>query len=821
MSRLIETTADDFEDLANEVSDLIHVVRPDGSFDYVNRAWRELLGYESGEVSSLSILNIIHADNIEPTRRLLERVFAGERLGRFQATVISKEGRPIDVEGTLSTEFDSGVARKVRAVFRNTSERNGAERDSRRSRALLTAIENAQPYYLAEGDLAAVFEQVLSDFLTLTDSSYGFIGETLIDFDANPWVQAHAIRNLETIENSGDGPTPLESDNAELRDLDTLCGTVVTSKDPVFANAPDSRLARAGMPTGHPEISAFLGLPLKYGNKLVGVVGLANCKSGYDDQMVQYVQPFLTTCAHLIEAYRSRREREFSERALRASEERFRQLADGAPVMIWLSGTDKMACWFNKLWREFTGRSLEQAMGDPWKETVHPEDYSRCRAKYLQSFSSREPFVMEYRLRRDDGTYQWIADHGAPFEVDGHFYGYVGSCMNIDDRVRAEKDRLQFESVMQQTQKLESLGLLAGGVAHDFNNALTLILGHASLAQMELPEDSEAQQVLSRISEAAESASDLTRQMLTYSGKGTLVVENVQLDQIVQDASRLLETVVSRKAQIQLQLEHAPVKADVTKIRQVLMGLATNAAEALKNQGTVLIRTGVRTLTEAELASHSLSEVPASGQYAYIEVCDDGHGMDAGTLTKVFDPFFTTKPDRRGLGLAAVQGIVRSHGGTVIVDSAPDEGTAFTVLLPIAVDGDEENSSCENGNTVLVVDDEDGVRTFMRRALEVGGYRVEVASDGYEGLQSFKRHQRDIGAVVLDWTMPRMSGQEMLHELRSLNNDIPVLVVSGYHDEEVRLIARNEGANQVLGKPFRASELIDRISEMLKKSRVS
>ena len=384
----------------------------------------------------------------------------------------------------------------------------------------------------------------------------------------------------------------------------------------------------------------------------------------------------------------------------------------------------------------------------------------------------------------------------------------------LDQRRRSEEQ-------MRNAQKLESLGVLAGGIAHDFNNLLVGVLGNAGLALLELPEDSSARQPIRDIEVSAQRAAELTRQMLAYSGRGRFRVEPVDLSSVVEEMSQLLRRVISKQTQLSLRLgrDLPAVVADVTQLRQVVMNLITNASDALGDTaGTVTLETGTVMADRAMLASTYLNEQLPAGLYVVLEVSDTGCGMDGATSARIFEPFFTTKFTGRGLGLAAVLGIVRGHKGAISVQSAPGAGTTFRVLLP-ASSGTVGASEAATGailkrgagQLVLLVDDEEAVRGLARRVLERGGYQVLEAANGEDALSALANHRASVRAVLLDLTMPGLGGEATLQRIRRDNPDLPVIVSSGYVPEEEGTLA----GVPFLAKPYRPSELVDAVKKAI------
>ncbi len=390
------------------------------------------------------------------------------------------------------------------------------------------------------------------------------------------------------------------------------------------------------------------------------------------------------------------------------------------------------------------------------------------------------------------------------------------------ERELAEEERRKVQVKLLHAQKLESLGVLAGGIAHDFNNLLVGILGNAGMALQSLPPDSPARESLKDVEAAALRAAELTHQLLAYAGKGQFVVESVVLTGLVEEMANLLGTAVSRSARILFEFPPSlpPVEADATQLRQVVMNLITNAAEAIgTSTGTIIVRTGLLDADRGYLGECQLGAPLPEGRYAFLEVEDDGHGMHPATQARIFDPFFTTKFTGRGLGLAAVMGIVRAHRGAIRVTSAPGRGTTMRVLLPCpdtvaavvapppAVPVAQEPA---RAGTVLVVDDEETVRKVARRVLQASGFTVKVADGGLEAIRLLREAPLAVDVVLLDLTMPDMSGAVTLQELRRIRADLCVVLSSGYAEEEA--VPGVEGAvSGFIQKPYRPADLIEAI----------
>ena len=404
--------------------------------------------------------------------------------------------------------------------------------------------------------------------------------------------------------------------------------------------------------------------------------------------------------------------------------------------------------------------------------------------------------------------------------------GVLGVSIDVTERLRAEAEQEQLRAQLLQVQKLESLGLLAGGIAHDFNNILSVILGGASTALLTLPVENPARKDIEYVIAAAQRAASLTRQMLAYSGKAHVEIRPIDLSLHVSEIAGLLETTLAKKVQLRLELaaELPAIEADVAQVQQIVMNLVINGAEAIGDQqGTVLVTTGVQTIDEQYAASLFAAEGLAPGEYVYLEVHDSGHGMDEATKAKIFDPFFTTKFTGRGLGLAAVAGIVRSHRGAIKVYSSPGKGTTFKVFFPSATGPSVEKrrrSKLEyrGHGLVLVIDDDQGVRSTMRRMLEFFGFSVIDAADGEAGAGVFAEHATDIILVLLDMTMPKMSGEETFRVIRGLRDDVPVILTSGYNEIEATRRFTSKGLAGFLEKPFTPTDLAGKLASVLGQS---
>jgi signal transduction histidine kinase/CheY-like chemotaxis protein len=387
-------------------------------------------------------------------------------------------------------------------------------------------------------------------------------------------------------------------------------------------------------------------------------------------------------------------------------------------------------------------------------------------------------------------------------------------------------ERARSDGKLMHKQKLESLGILAGGVAHDFNNLLTGILGNASLAMDSLPPGSPTIRMLEDVVEASHRAAHLTKQMLAYAGKGRFMIEPVDLSGLVREISHLIKSSIPKNAHIRLDLaEQLPrIEADSSQIQQLIMNLVINAAEAIAEgeTGEVIVTTRGQHVDESYLAQLSAAGEIAPGDYVSLEVHDTGVGMDEQTLQRIFDPFFTTKFAGRGLGLAATEGIVRGHKGLLKVYTTPGRGSTFKVLLPATAEAKKPAGaapapakSTARSGTVLVIDDEEVVRRTAKAALERGGYDILLAENGSEGIRVFEGLKGKVSLVLLDLTMPGIGGEEVLRRIQTISPQVRVILSSGYNEVDVIQHFTGKGLAGFLQKPYTAAALIDKVNRVL------
>jgi PAS domain S-box-containing protein len=441
-----------------------------------------------------------------------------------------------------------------------------------------------------------------------------------------------------------------------------------------------------------------------------------------------------------------------------------------------------------------------------------------------------------YLARLNDGFPERVAEWqttvqprgGPPFPVTlttgrihdrkGRLVGLRWLLRDSTERVRTEVARRQWEAQLQHTQRLESLGVLAGGIAHDFNNLLMGVLGSAELALLRLPQDAPARADVEQIVTAAHRAADLTGQMLAYSGRGTFRVQPVLLPALIREMEPLLRASLPKTCTLDFHLgESFPaIEADATQLRQVLMNLIMNAGEAIgEAAGVITVRVAVRECDRTYLAGSVLDKEIPEGPYVSLEVTDTGCGMSGETQARMFEPFFTTKFTGRGLGLAAVLGIIRGHHGTILLTSEPGRGTRIEVLFPptarpvIAPQVSAPVPPAWRGEgTILVVDDEAHVRAVAALALEKTGFTVLTAADGQEAVAVFREHATTVRAVLLDLTMPHMDGAATMNELRQIKPDVRVVLSSGYTEEDATRHFTDRDLTGFLQKPYAFKDLL-------------
>jgi signal transduction histidine kinase/CheY-like chemotaxis protein len=449
---------------------------------------------------------------------------------------------------------------------------------------------------------------------------------------------------------------------------------------------------------------------------------------------------------------------------------------------------------------------------------ILPEDLAQLQQDIQASARSLQPHHHEFRIRRANGGIAWLRGDSVPERDETGDVVWHGFISDITESRR-------LETKLVETAKLESLGVLAGGIAHDFNNLLTGILGNASLARQELPPASLGQPMLDQIETAARRAADLCKQMLAYSGKGRFVVQRLDLNKLIEDTTHLLQISIAKNCVLRFNLARdlPVIRADATQLRQVIMNLVINGSEAIGSRSGVLaLTTGVARVDAEYLKGFRPDASPPHGDYVFVEVSDNGCGMDTATLARIFDPFFTTKFTGRGLGLAAVLGIVRGHKGGLKVYSEPGKGTTFKLFFPVA-GGKAQDSATpfadtapfKGSGTVLVVDDEETVRTVAARMLERLGFGVVLASDGREAMDKFHADPGRFTLVLLDLTMPHLDGEETFRQMRLLNPGVRVILTSGFNQQEAVNRFTGKGLAGFIQKPFELSSLIQVIRSVL------
>lgn len=563
-------------------------------------------------------------------------------------------------------------------------------------------------------------------------------------------------------------------------------------------------------------IQALISCPLTQARE--DSQGIMHLATSTPKELLREHESFYETIAQMFAAALAHKR---VEEAVRSSEARFRRLAYSSPNII---------CIIDCSTADITFINKEEPFGyppgtfgelDALLNIVHPDEIEQVRNQWqllLQApDANREN---EFRVQRENGEWEWIESHITTLANDQQ-----GMTRQLLLFMTIVTERKQIVAA----QKMESLGVLAGGVAHDFNNLLVAILGQASLASHLLLGNDSARPHIEKVVVAAERAAALTQQLLAYSGRGHFQIRSIYLNELIEENLHLFRLAVPKHVKLKSNLNSRlpSIKADVGQMQQVIMNLILNGAEAIgEAAGTVTVETHTQTIGFGEEQNWLNSSDPLEpGMYVSLIVRDDGQGMDSQTLARIFEPFFTTKVTGRGLGLAAVLGIIRGHRGRINVNSVVGKGSTFKLLFPAStetVDDAEKNhtnpSSSMPDGKVLVIDDEESVREAVADILAMQGITVISAANGNNGVALYNEHQNEIELVLLDLSMPGMSGYNTLIALRQIDPTVRVILSSGYDEAEAMGQLKSEKPNGFLHKPYNLNRLLQTVKEHLPSS---
>ncbi len=525
-------------------------------------------------------------------------------------------------------------------------------------------------------------------------------------------------------------------------------------------------------------------------------------------------------------------ERKLAEQALRESEAKYRKLIENQGEGIGVVDWDEKFVFVNPAAERIFGVPKNTLVGRNLKEFMGEEQFAFVTKQTVKRRKGEESRY-ELEIIRPDGERRDLLMTVTPqFDLSGQITGAFGIFRDISDQKRADVERHKLEAKVQQVQKLESLGVLAGGIAHDFNNLLMAILGNLDLSLRGISSVSPIRENLQEAVKASQRAADLCRQMLAYSGRGRFIIRAVDLSEVIREMGHMLEVSISKKATLKYQFADAlhSVEADVSQIRQIIMNLVINASEAIGDKpGVITLSTGELQCDRSYLASAWLDEELPEGNYVYLEVTDSGCGMDAETLPKIFDPFFTTKFTGRGLGLAAVLGIVRGHMGAIKVLSEKEKGATFRILLPAVAaiadhvrEKEAPHPEWHSHGAILLVDDDEAIQALGREMLGVLGFKVRTAGNGRDAAEILRKDSAEnslvedrIVCVLLDLTMPQMDGEETFYELCRIRPDIRVILSSGYEELDVTGRFAGRRPDGYIQKPYQIRTLEAKLRHVL------
>lgn len=800
-----------------------------GELNWSDEFYR-ILGLNPGEIepSYKQFLAVVHPDDVGGLKSSVEEYFVTGDKCSFDHRVVLPNTEVRWVHEEVEVVFDGGNnPLRLQGTVHDISRRKQMENELSGSNELMKLVTETQNKYLYGREMKTVFKSMLAGVIDLTRSEYGFIGEVLNDSNGAPFLKTYAITDISWNKETRALYKKFEENGFEFRNLETLFGQTLKTGKFVISNDPKNDIRSGGLPEGHPQMSCYLGLPFNLSGEMVGMIGLANCPDGYDETIVEFMQPVLNSCAYIFDKITS-------EKTLKESEEKFRRLVESSMDAVVLFDGEKFIDANPAALELFACNDITQfcqySPVDLSPETQSDGSDSQLLAKaMIDKTFTQGNHRFEWLHKTVDGVLIPTEISMCRIEISGKQM-LQAVIRDISEKKRVEHEKTTLQKQLLQAQKMESLGQLTGGIAHDFNNILTSIIGFADLGG-KLGEGSTVEELhdcLNEVRKAGNRAKGLIEQMLAFSrGNSEDDLRPLVIRPLIIEVIKLLQPVLPSSISIRRQFdEDVPViLADAVKVHQVLMNLFVNASDALDGCGNIDIELHV--VHEKNNVCTSCHK-PVNGVFVEVIVRDDGPGIDPEKLSNVFEPFFTTKEAGKGtgMGLSVVHGILHGHSGHVIINSNLGEGTEFRLLFPAAEDVAVGDVNTENDNSwnaeargvgqhILVVDDEEPVAKFLELLLEKDGYKVRKFCDSVAALSYFSDNPDEFDLIITDQTMPGMIGSQMAAVMLALRPEVPIILCTGFSNIIDKESAEAIGVRAFFTKPINIQELLDSVSDLI------
>ena len=751
------------ESTLNSIPDFFYSFDLDGRLTSWNETLARISGYNEQELASMTVMDFFPKDDFQRIARAVEKIYS-EGASKDEAYFLLKDGRiiPCEFAGSILRDCNDRII-GFTGIGRDISERKKIEKRSHRYSQHLHRT----------GKMAR-------------------IGGWEVDLKSMHLFWSEQIYRI------------LEVDPDRSVTVQEAIGFYAPESRPVIQEAVE-RLIEQGT-----SFDLELQVVTARNKHLwVRAQGESECRDGGP--------------ASIFGTFQDITERKRQDEVVRKSEQEFRQLAEAMPQIVWATRADGWNTYFNQQWVDYTGQTLEESYGHGWNKPFHPDDQQRAWDAWQNATNNGASYALECRLRRADGVYQWWLIRGVPvMDAGGAILKWFGTCTDIQEIKRSAQEKLALEQQLHQIQKMESVGSLAGGVAHDFNNKLSVILGHTYLALTET-DPMQLHDSLEQIRKASEQSADLTRQLLAFARKQTIAPRMLDLNETVSSMLKMLQRLIGEDISLAWQpaAQLWRINADPSQIDQILANLCVNAKDSMAAGGKITIETANVVIDRQYCTQHA--EV-SPGEYVRLSVSDNGCGMDAETLPHIFEPFFTTKEvgQGTGLGLATIYGIVKQNNGFIGVYSEPGLGTTFSIHLLRHLGKPEQPRPAESAlpvpgglECVLLVEDESAILDMTAKILGKHGYRVLPANSPAEAIRLAGEHAAEISLLITDVIMPQMNGKELADRLRAIVPRLKCLFMSGYTADAIARHGVLEKGVHFIQKPFSLPDLANKVREVL------